>query len=58
MTSGAGGAGLFRGGTTLWLMCFLLSFADTLPTGAFVIKMTESGEERIPQMSDICVTCC
>ncbi len=42
----------------MWLMCFLLSFADTLPTGAFVIKMTEPGEERIPQMSDICVTCC
>jgi hypothetical protein len=39
--SGAGGAGLLRGGTTLWLMSFLLSFATALSTGALVPKITK-----------------
>jgi hypothetical protein len=45
MASGAGGAGLFRGGTMLWLMGFLLLFASTLPTGAFVHKITNPEED-------------
>ena len=48
MASGAGGAGLFRGGTTLWLMSFLLSFATALSTGAIVLKITKPGEGASP----------
>ena len=44
MASCAGGAGLFRGGTTLWLIRFLLFFASTLPTGVLVPKITNLGE--------------
>ena len=49
MASGAGGAGLFRGGTTLWLMSFLLSFATALSPGALVPKITKPRESASPK---------
>jgi hypothetical protein len=48
MASGAG-AGPFRAGTTLWLMGILLCFAATLPTGAFVPKITKPEESASPK---------
>jgi hypothetical protein len=57
MTSGAGGAGLFRGGTTLWLMNFLVFFATALSPRALVPKITKPQSKRLPQMSEICIKC-
>jgi len=36
-------SGTLQGGATLWLMSFLLMFADTLPAGAFVLTVTGLG---------------
>jgi hypothetical protein len=47
--SGAGGAGLFRGGTTLWLMRFLLFSAGTLQIGDFVPTITKPWDRASPK---------